>query len=222
MTYGAQMRGALAILLVVLSACGATANPDTAANQSTTQPSPTLTTSSISASSRPDLPDPISLDRASDAAISSSALNSQDCAAAAARAIAAAAPLLPEGTSRTPEDSGLCSDGQPLDVTFPAVAKLAWTVTVKVTAGTVADCQAEAANGSASCQVIVGHPGFSGAEVFCSAIACDQAWVSKGSDLAVVLGYVPGAQLAMSQRAIPAFNGLGTIIGVSVLTALGR
>ncbi|MET3807902.1 hypothetical protein ABIB25_004929 [Nakamurella sp. UYEF19] len=221
MTYGVQMRGALAVLLVVLSGCTATANPDTAAIQSTTQPSSTLTTSSLPASSRPDLPDPIIPDRTPNAATSSSALIIRDCAASAARAIAAAASLLPEGTSRTPEDSGLCSAGQPLDVTFPAVAKLAWTVTVKVTAGPVADCQAEAANGSASCQVIVGHPGFSGAEVVCSAIACDQAWVSKGAELAVVLGYVLGAQLAMSQQAIPAFNGLGTTIGVSVLTALG-
>ena len=218
-THGARTLGATVALLLVLASCTSTTNPVAASDQSTSPPFATAI-----ASSRTVLPGPISVGRTSNAPSAGSTLTtaSQDCAAPAARAVAAAAALLPKGTSRTPQFTEPCSNGEPLDVTFPAVGKLTWTVTIKVSAGTAADCQSGASNASASCGPIVGHPGFIGAEAVCSAIACDQAWVFRGADLVVVNGYVPGAQPVMSQQAIPAFNGLGTVIGVSVLSALTR
>lgn len=217
LTRGALTRGAIAFLLVVLSGCASTARPVTAADRSTSPPYATTM-----ATSRTNLSGPISVGRTVNAPAGSTVVTSQDCAGPAARAVVAAAELLPEGTSRTPQHTDFCSDGQPLDVTFLAVGTLNWTVTVKVTAGTAADCQSGASNASESCGHIVGHPGFIGAEAVCGAIACDQAWVFSGADLAVVSGYVPGTQPGKSQPAIPAFNGLGTVIGVSVLTALGQ
>lgn len=216
--HGALTRGATAFLLVVLSGCTSTASPVSAAARSTSRAYATTF-----ASSRTNLSGPTSVRRTLNAPPAGSTVaTSQDCAGPAARAVVAAAALLPQGTSRTPQHTENCSDGLSLDVTFPAVGKLTWTVTVKVTAGTAADCQWGASGASASCGPIVGHPGFVGAEAVCSAIACDQAWVFGGADLVVVSGSVPGTQLGMSQRTIPAFNSLGILIGVSVLTALGR
>ena len=222
MTQGALMRGAMAILLLVVSGCTSTTGSITAAAESTTSPSPDRTVSSTAATSQTDLSGSMSAHQTPNAPTSSSVFSNPECAVAAARAVAAAAALLPEGTSRKPQLAGSCSPGQPLDVTFPAVGKLTWTVSVKVTAGGAADCESGASNAGARCGPVLGHPGFIGAEAVCSAIPCDQAWVSSGINLAVVLGYVPGAQPGMSQRAIPAFNGLGTIIGVSVLNAVQR
>jgi hypothetical protein len=218
MTNGSGIRGAMAVLLLVLSGCSSTISPAAAANGSDTAPPATT-----NVSSRTGLSGPISIDRTPNAPAGSIPVpTKQDCSVPAARAVAAAAALLPEGTSRTPQPTENCSDGQSLDVTFPAVGKLTWTVTVKVTAGTAADCESGASNASASCGPVVGHPGFVGAEAVCSAIACDQAWVFRGADLVVVSGSVPDTQPGMSQRAIPAFQGLGMLIGVSVLSALDR
>lgn len=149
---------------------------------------------------------------------SSVELKGSFCATAVARAIGAAAALLPNGTSRKPQHTKTCLDGQPLDVTFLATGKLTWTVKLTVTIGTADDCQAGAEGASERCESIEGHPGVIGTSAICASVSCEQAWIFGHGYLVIVQGSVPGTEPRPGGIARDSVDGIA--IGVSTVAAL--
>lgn len=138
------------------------------------------------------------------------------CPGATKRALSAVAATLPPGTSRSPQQAATCQQGKPLDVTYPATTKRDWTVTVKVTDATSADCQKGAAVASVRCEPIADNPGLVGGAASCTSVPCEQSWVFGDGYLVVVSAHISDTLPGESEPALPS-----TVpMSVSLLKAL--